>query len=429
MCAGLLSCESDHKGEILAPLFFDAAYDEATAGTYAEPNDSLATAIPIATNNQTHAATFHIVSDVDYYAFVAAVGATYRVRAEAMDAGIQTRIEVLNTAEYVLARDTNGAPAEGSSLLDWSTVIGGTYYIRVSCVGEQTGRYGIRISVNEDGYEPDNSTGTADTVNFSGIAQQRTLHDITDEDYIAFDADSGFDYHIEVSSDFYPPAGEPQPFALAVVNNSGNALVRNLPDYGSSLQITAPRRERLYVRITPRDVGAFGTYTLRVVVTGDRFEMDNSLDDAQSISLGLNSPQRRAVGGDDAEDYLKFEAREGYRYNILASDLSPGLRLHASIHSRSGAAIVETELGSGTHWRWNATLDPDSQDRAFFLRIRSATGLPGAYSIRIYEDWARIGPRIALIPFRTRDSPKRGHTRVRMRIACRRAGEQDSLGD
>lgn len=382
--AGLLGCESDRKGEILAPLFFDSAYDEAAAGMYAEPNDSIATAIPIATNNRTHAATFHVASDLDFYEFVAAVGAKYRIRTEQLDAGVQTRIEVLSAAGFLLAWDANGGSEEGASLIDWSTTIGGTYYIRVSCVGEQTGRYGIRISVNEDGYEPDNSTGTADTVNISGIGQQRTLHDITDEDYVAFDADAAFDYRIEVDSGIDLPDGEQQPFVMAVVNHLGNEFATSRPDYGASMEFTAPSTDRFFVRVTPRDEGALGTYTVSVTVTGDQFEADNTLDQAKSIQVGSGVPQRRAIGGDDPEDYIEFAVRQGYRYNFEAMDVSTGLRLHWSIHARSGVAIKE--YVTGTFWRWNALVDPDATDRAFFLRIRSVTGLPGAYSLLIYED-------------------------------------------
>jgi hypothetical protein len=345
--ACVVSCESDRNGDVIAPLFFGTeTSSEAIRDQHSEPNDTLATAISIATNNIPLPSAFHRVGDIDYFVFTAAHDAAYIIQTQGLDQGVQTRIDVLENTGEQIDTDTGGGLEEGSAMLAWSPSVGGIYYVRVTLIGDDIGMYQLKISVEEDGYEPDGSIATSkDVLPIDGSLHQHTLHEMSDEDHIAFRAIAGFAYRAEVVSSVYRPQFM-QPVHISIVDSLGNVPVTNQPDFPSFVETVAEFDGTHYVRVSPNSGApnseqALGTYSVGVVVGDDPYEPDNSIAQADTVGpITQGEDQRRSISSDD-EDYISFDILDNYTYTFFTFNLSEGLILRASIHHENGTSLQE----------------------------------------------------------------------------------------
>jgi hypothetical protein len=384
--ACVVSCESDRNGDVIAPLFFATEVSsEAIREQHSEPNDTLATAIPIATNNLPLPSAFHRVGDIDYFVFTAAHDAAYIIQTQGLDQGVQTRIDVLENTGEQIDTDTGGGLEEGAAMLAWSPSVGGIYYVRVTLIGDDIGMYQLKISVEEDGYEPDGSIATAkDVLPIDGSLHQHTLHEMSDEDHIAFRALAGFGYRAEVVSSVYSPQFM-QPVHISIVDSLGNVPVTNQPDFPSFVETVADFDGTHYVRVSPNSEEALGTYSVGVTVGDDPYEPDNSIAQADTVGpISNGEVQRRSISPDD-EDYISFEILDDYMYTFYTRDVSAGLMLRASIHHENGTSLLESDIEiENPILRWKATI-PDSAPHTYYLRIVGTSDIPGTYSIGMIQ--------------------------------------------
>gem|GEM_PF-1067218 len=378
-CALLVGCSNNRGGDLLAPLMFTAAENDST-GHYGEPNGTIAQAMDVPTNNTPIKQTLYLLSDVDYFRFLAAEGAPYIIRTEEIEPGVRTRLEIRDDHDQELARDVGGSPEEGASEIRWTAPAAGYYYVRVSAADGNVGYYSLRISVGADGFEPDNSLAQAHEVPVNGVGQRHTLHDRTDEDFVAFAAWADFTYHIALEV-----AGSAAGIRVSAVDAIGNVLASNDTTPYRSFSVRVPTDGFYYIRITPRDDSALGTYHVAVTPGDDPWEPDSTI--AQAKPIVLSRPQRHSFSSKDDQDYIKFEVRIGSIYTIRTDSLSNGVDTQIELNSSYGMAIVSDDNSGGD--RTSRMLWQAPTSGMFYVRIRStATGLPGTYVVWVHGSLA-----------------------------------------
>lgn len=382
----LAGCESDRAGELLAPLFFTSPAETETVIDHHEPNDSLSLAIAIVPDNQPFATAFHRLSDVDYFTFVAAPGVSYVIYTTNLDPNVATRISIVNERDETLATTASGGTKQGEALMRWTPNVGGQYWVRVSSVGSSVGMYHLTIGIASDPYEPDDTIAQAShTVAYSGVESERTFHALDDIDHTAFTGYAGFTYTVSTVS--LATYGDSAPrINLRVLDDTGAELTVSTSNSASGVTVTIETDGTYYIRTTPANEAALGAYTIRVIVSSDPYEPDNSITQTSTITINGES-QRRSIGPND-EDYVAFDVVDSQQYSISVIEVSEGVELELSVHHVSGAQLgVLVDEGSANQhlWRWTSPANLTTADQ-FCVRIRCTTDFYGTYRLSITRE-------------------------------------------
>jgi len=127
-------------------------------GDAGEPNDSVATALPIAANGTSHRTYFADLNadgvgepDTDFFSFSAAAGTTYTIETLNLWGKANTSLQLLaSDGVTVLASNDNRATGDDSSLITHTAAASGTLYIRSFHAADlgTYGSYDLRLTSN-----------------------------------------------------------------------------------------------------------------------------------------------------------------------------------------------------------------------------------------------------------------------------------------
>jgi len=138
--------------------------------------------------------------DEDWFKFTASAGSRYIIETGVLGTGSDTVIELYgpNNGTTLIGIDDDGGNEDLASLIDWTAIIPGTYYVRVRHYGSAgIGNYKIRIQALADDHSDSSSWATSLLTNGTGVSGQIGIAD--DQDWFSFSATAGHIYTIETS--------------------------------------------------------------------------------------------------------------------------------------------------------------------------------------------------------------------------------------
>ncbi len=357
-------------------------------GDQYEPDDTMADASEIAVG-ESQSRSFHDESDVDYAWFEAKAQMAYVIATELTSPDMDSILTLLDEDGNTLAVNDDYETDDYFGLesrIAWTSENAGRVFIEVSSWADaQPGAYYLTLTLNElyDTFEPD---GTAEQANgiTDGDSQDHACHDLTDKDYVAFQAqdDGLYDIDLTVSE------GEATQPYLAIVDSDGKELAYTEASGGgapaSNLLWFAVHGGTYYIVVgctTP------GPYTLTFtdvsqivtdlsdaledldLVPPDLFEPDDTLETASTIKLG--TPQERTLHVDATGvdvDYVRFEAAGGEGY-ALTADIPEGAGTDAILEVLDGAGtLVEVVDGGGAGGGDQGTFVPEDSG-FYYIRV------------------------------------------------------------
>ena len=373
-----------------------------TADRY-EDDDAAARATAIEGLQAEH--NLHDVRDQDWVQFSATEGTSYVIETLNLETRCDTYLDLYDAdgSTRLLSDDDGGAGL--ASRIEWTAPASSTFYVRVrhyngDVYGAQTG-YDLRVGAGDDGadgYEPDDSAGSANSIQVNAEAQAHNFHDAGDHDWVWFQASADGAYTIETLnlgswSDtvmvLYRPDGQTE---IATNDDDGEGL-------GSRITWTADTSGWYLVMVRQfgdETHGPHTRYDLRIVgpsVSADAYEPDNSAAQAQAIVVGGDAQTHNFhVAGD--EDWVRFDAEAGEVHDIWTSNLCSQSDTYLYLYDRDGRTPITANddggegLGSRIEWTAHAS-------GTYFVRVRHYSapryGEETCYDLAVETRWGAGG--------------------------------------
>jgi len=322
-----------------------------TTGDEFEVDDTLAEANAITVDGAVQAHTLWPESDVDWIKFDAVQDVTYVMQTFEGDSGLDTVITVYDADGLELDEDDDGGDGLFSRL-EFTPDADGVYYVAVRgySAGE-VGAYRVSVvtaSLSADAYEVDNTLENAVDIVVGASAQTHSIHEVSDEDWMVFEATAGETYVIETHAGSLYFDTE-----LALYDADGNELAYD-DDGGlglfSRISYTPAVSGDVYVLVHGYRYAETGVYKIDVVhnvwtVAPDAYEYDDELIDANPIAVD-GAPQAHTLHSIDDNDYVTFDVVAGVTYTIYTvpgtDDLDPALIL---FHEDGNSFVVDDDSG------------------------------------------------------------------------------------
>ena len=305
--------------------------------------------------------------DVDYFAFAAERGQTYRIDVD-LGTLYDSVAALFDSGSRELEFDDDGGESYGSRIT-WTAAESGTHYVAVAGFSSDTGSYTLTVTAMRDAPETrapgtrDDHGDSADEATFATVGDAVTgmVGHGRDVDYFAFAAERGQTYRIDVDlGTLYD--------SVAALYDSGSRQLDFDDDggdsFGSRITWTAAESATHYVAVAGW-ASDTGSYTLTVTAMGDapdtRDDHGDSADEATFATVG------DAVTGVLRHwrdvDYFAFAAERGqtYRIDVDLGTLDDSVAALYDSDSRElefdddggesfGSRITWTAAESGTHY-------------------------------------------------------------------------------
>jgi len=299
--------------------------------------------------------------DIDYFAFAAERGQTYRIDVDlgTLDDSV---VALYDSRARELDFDDDGGESFGSRIT-WTAAESATHYVAVAGWGSDTGSYTLTVTAIRDAPDTRDDHGdSADEATFASVGETVTgvLGHGRDVDYFAVAVERGQTYQIDVDlgtlddsvAALYDPASHQLDF-----NDDGGE------SFGSRIIWTATESGTYYVAVA--GWGDTGSYTLTVTAIRDAPDTtDDHGDSADEATLASVGETVTGVLGHGRDiDYFAFAAERGHTYRIdvdlgtlddsvaaLFDSDSRQLELDDDGGESFGSRIIWTATESGTHY-------------------------------------------------------------------------------
>ena len=322
--------------------------------------------------------------DVDFFAFDAREGETYRIDV-ALGTLSDSWLELLDgNGGYLDSNDDYGDSL--ASRIYWRARSTGRLYAGVSSYEPDTGTYTLTVSVLDGGddYADDIEGALPSPV---GVPLSGSIQYPDDSDFFALDVREGTIYQIDVA------LGTLSDSELTLHDSEGGWLASN-DDYGESLASRVYWRARSAGRVFAEVEGLWsntGTYTLTVLTIED--DHADSAAEATPAPVGSPVPGTIQYGGyfydfadydhtrEGDRDLFAFEARSGESYAI---DVSLGTLRRSSLALLDGDGTVLLSGDECNVWPRSRIVWRAAEARVLFARV---SGLyesdTGTYSLTV----------------------------------------------
>ena len=340
-----------------------AASDTRAPGTRDDHGDS-ADGATFATVGEAVTGVLGHGSDIDYFAFAAERGQTYRIDVDlgTLDDSVAT---LYDSGSRELDFDDDGGEFFGSRII-WTAAESGTHYVAVAGWGD-TGSYTFTVTAIRDAPDTpgtrDDHGDSADGATFTTVGETVTgvLGHGRDIDYFAFAAERGQTYRIDVDLGTLDDS-------VATLYDSGSRELDFDDDggefFGSRITWTAAGSGTHYVAVAGWGSDT-GSYTFTVTAIRDapdtRDDHGDSADGATFATVGETVIGVLGHGRD--VDYFAFAAERGqtYRIDVDLGTLDDSVAALFDSRSREldfdddggeslGSRITWTAAESGTHY-------------------------------------------------------------------------------
>ena len=284
-------------------------------------------------------------NDPDFFRFVVSGQSEVHIRTIG---GLDTQGALQRSDGGVVASDDDAG--EGSNFRIRQNLAAGTYYVRVTSAGSQTGAYTLQLSVEEDGGEQtcDDHCDRRASATLVALPSQTTgqIDPGNDPDFFRFvvSGTSSSRLHIRTTGrlDTQGALQRSDGGAVASDDNAGE---------GSNFRIRqdlAPGT--YYVRVTSAG-SRTGTYTLHVEIeTDDESACDDHCDTrAEATLVTLPSASAGRIDPADDDDYFRFELSE--RGEVTAYTTGT-LDTYGALYDSSGRQVANNDDGgAGLNFR------------------------------------------------------------------------------
>lgn len=350
-----------------------------------EPDNTAAMSkvIYVSSVSQSQNHTIHTTNDQDWYYFMAYDGRAYRF----VVTGISVQLALF------LSDGVTPAPTSGNYIANqqWEISTSGIYKLKVIGAAGATGSYTITYSyvAAADAYEPDNSAADPGYMIIPlGYEDclQRSLHTVTDEDWIEFWTCEGGLYTIWSTGN--------TDVRVYLYRSNGTTLIAQDEDSGEgnnfSLTYTGLADEFCYLRITGNTPYAIGNYTLHSTcnVLPDAYEPDNSINQFTILNVTTDvQTQIHTIHTPTDHDWYRFSAVQGKTYSFYSN--SWGELFGAGLYSDDGTLIVYSELSGLNGHDFNIEYTATATEYMWLkvACILEQTGNQGFYDLH-YLSWA-----------------------------------------
>ena len=316
--------------------------------------------------------------DVDYFAFAAERGQTYRIDVDlgTLDDSV---VALYDSRSRELDFDDDGGESFGSRIT-WTAAESGTHYPAVEGWGD-TGSYTLTVTAIRDAPDTRDDHGdSADEATFVTVGETvpGVLGHGGDVDYFAFAAERGQTYRIDVDlgtlDDSVALLYDSRSRELAFDDDGGES-------FGSRITWTAAESGTHYVAVAGW-FGDTGSYTLAVTAIRDapdtRDDHGDSADEATFVTVGETVPGVLGHGGD--VDYLAFAAERGQTYRIDVDLGTLGDSVAALFDSDSRQLELDDDGGEsfGSRITWTAT-----ESGTHYVAVAGWFGDTGSYTFTV----------------------------------------------
>lgn len=222
-----------------------------------EPDNTPDDANSIDTNGTSQSHNFHVAGDHDYVRFMAHQGVGYTIETSHLGSDVDTIIYLYDGEENEIVHNDDGGEERLASRITWIAPSGGTYYVMIRDLGEDSAGSDAPYDVlvisagaieGADSYEPDDSISQASWMGTDGTSQTHTLHATADVDYVYFLAEEGVEYTVETGN-----LGAGCDTVLALCDADGTELDYDddagEESWASRIVWTAPSRGTYYVAV------------------------------------------------------------------------------------------------------------------------------------------------------------------------------------
>ncbi|MDH4208494.1 MAG: hypothetical protein OEV76_06455, partial [Anaerolineae bacterium] len=322
-----------------------------------EPDDTQEQANRISQgSSQVH--TIHQPEDRDWVFLEVQEGQTYVVETSGLQGGMDTIIFLHEKEGEALAENDDSGAEEMGSRITWLARSSGTLYVAIQDYSgrDVTPGMGYTISITQGApYEPDDSepddTLEEASVTEVGSYQEHNLHVTGDRDWVSFQAKAGTAYVMET---FH--LGERIDTTISLYDTQGTLLASD-DDLGSEplasrLDYEPVRDGPLYLVVQDRgdrEAGPGTEYSISVreqgsaLSVGDRYEPDDSMDQATSIEIG--EVQRHNIHDPGDIDWLSFQVEPDATYVIETHNLGEEMDTILFLYDERGQELAQDDDG------------------------------------------------------------------------------------
>ena len=236
-----------------------------------EQDDTLANAVPLASDGTRQTHNICPAEDSDWVKFSAERGTSYTIETLNLAAAADSYICLYTANGDQIACDDDSGPGTGARIL-WEPPTSGTYFVEIRDVsntvaGSET-QYDLRIfpgSCQTDSHEEDSSQETARNATVGGAATTHNFCPTGDEDWLRFNGAQGKSYLIETT--------DPGPEAdtlVELLDADGNLLALNddhTPGTTSLVAFSPPQSGDYFVKVrqyNPAYIGAGTEYAVGI---------------------------------------------------------------------------------------------------------------------------------------------------------------------
>jgi hypothetical protein len=405
--------------------FDPAAPYRLTAGEaldFFEPDDSAATASPIATGLESQRHTIDPHGDRDYVQFNAQAGHTYQV--ETLDAaGIVTELWLLDTAgSGQLAYNRGGGSGDVQSRIVWTCPADGVYYVRVGdYFSDHIGVYRLRILefdpapqfARDAAAEPNDTRWAAVPLAAGAPAQYHSIQPASDVDWFVLHALGGHAYTFDVLD----PYGIQPELWLYDTNGTSQLAFNRGGGSGrtySRIAWTCPIEGDYFLRVGDYNNDQRGEYAIRVLNRYDQgavWDAGGEPNDTPFNALlieDFGAPVKQTMSDRGDRDYFRFYAVAGRHYTLETLNLRGYLNTELWLYNVNGTSQLGYDNNSGSgvvdaHLGWTCPIDglyfvrvgEDGDDDIGFYQFRILTGDNNAPPLRPLNAQPADGSAIA----------------------------------
>lgn len=241
----------------------------------------------------------------------------------------------------------------------------------------------IEIVLEEDEYEPDNSSSIANQIVVDGEVQVHSIHAVTDEDWVYFNATSGAIYEI----------GCDGPNDILIFSVYDEIDLENPIDYGFiefPAYVMCESDTTYYIQVVSYfgGIGQYSVYVKEREFDTDIYEPDNDITTTNSMNIDDEQDHTFHFPGD--VDYIILDASKDITYRIETSfnsmDIDTELTLFDSDENDIAYNDDSGSLFSKIIWICN-------ESGRYYIMVNEFNDNPSDYTINITESEPLVGDK------------------------------------
>lgn len=315
------------------------------------------------------------INDSDWFQVQLIAGTDYRFRAARSGLhGLEDPYLYLYDSQGLyLASDDDGGGL-GNSLLRYSCLLNGTYYLGVRDYSLGTGSYTLSATFPVD--DRLNTTATTGRVTVNGAATSGSIETRNDEDWFAISLTAGTLYQLRASRTGQAGLTDPH---LTLFNSQGEVVISDDNQGGSGnalISFTPTGSGSYFLGVRDHDAGT-GTYLLSATMD----DYAGSRTTTGRVAMNGTAVAGRIEGPEDRDWFaVNLTARSTYRFRASRSGTTGGLvDPYLTLFDPQGNPVTsDDDGGTGNNAQINYTAELSG---TYYLGVRDYSTGTGRYTV------------------------------------------------